>query len=511
MTVSTYQQTSLGTQAQSVDGDLSVLSRLGAAFAPHAQATPDMTVALDAGHVFDGAALTEVAAQSASLTAPAANPRIDRIVINQLTGTVSVVTGTEAASPAVPAIPSGFAPVARVRLSAGATVITNDMITDERDLSALGRIIAVEAGTGLTGGGSSGTVTISLETPVAVALGGTGTATAAANTVFAGPASGTDAAPSFRSLTLADLPADVATTEDVAAAIAVETERAESVEALLAPLSSPALTGTPTAPTAPAGTDTTQIATTAFVASAVVAGGLQHGQCYLTLSGGNLLLSPYNGNRLIIGGVEQTIPATGVSLAPTNLMVDTLYYIYAGMVSETMMLVASTTGHSTDATTGIEVMTGNSAYTFVGWACPTIGPAWVSSPAKQYVINYFNRRNLPLVGATTSSAITATALTEVTTNARAYFISCGESGDIGAVGSTVHWVGGDSVGIMVGLDGVAGGTQSNGMSFPGGAPATAAARLTQTIAEGLHYASPMAYVAVQYGTAYVAICGTIRG
>lgn len=39
--------------------------------------------------------------------------------------------------------------------------------------------------------------------------------------------------------------------------------------ALKAPLASPALTGTPTAPTAPAGTDTTQIATTEFVTDAV--------------------------------------------------------------------------------------------------------------------------------------------------------------------------------------------------------------------------------------------------
>ena len=36
-----------------------------------------------------------------------------------------------------------------------------------------------------------------------------------------------------------------------------------------APLASPDLTGTPTAPTAAAGTNTTQIATTAFVAAAV--------------------------------------------------------------------------------------------------------------------------------------------------------------------------------------------------------------------------------------------------
>ena len=38
-----------------------------------------------------------------------------------------------------------------------------------------------------------------------------------------------------------------------------------------APLASPALTGTPTAPTASAGTNTTQVATTAFVNTAIVA------------------------------------------------------------------------------------------------------------------------------------------------------------------------------------------------------------------------------------------------
>ena len=48
-----------------------------------------------------------------------------------------------------------------------------------------------------------------------------------------------------------------------------EITRAKSAEALKAPLASPTLTGTPTAPTATAGTNTTQIATTAFVQTAV--------------------------------------------------------------------------------------------------------------------------------------------------------------------------------------------------------------------------------------------------
>jgi hypothetical protein len=47
--------------------------------------------------------------------------------------------------------------------------------------------------------------------------------------------------------------------------------------ALKAPLASPALTGAPTAPTAGAGTSTTQLATTAFVATALAATGASVG------------------------------------------------------------------------------------------------------------------------------------------------------------------------------------------------------------------------------------------
>ena len=60
------------------------------------------------------------------------------------------------------------------------------------------------------------------------------------------------------------------------AAIAAETTRAEAAESLLAPQASPALTGTPTAPTAALGTNTTQIATTAFAGAAAGAAALAY-------------------------------------------------------------------------------------------------------------------------------------------------------------------------------------------------------------------------------------------
>ena len=67
-----------------------------------------------------------------------------------------------------------------------------------------------------------------------------------------------------------DLGSDIADVRtDLGADILAEQTRAENVEALKAPLASPALTGTPTAPTAAAGTANTQIATTAYADNAV--------------------------------------------------------------------------------------------------------------------------------------------------------------------------------------------------------------------------------------------------
>lgn len=56
---------------------------------------------------------------------------------------------------------------------------------------------------------------------------------------------------------------------DATTKVATETSRATTAEGLLAPKASPALTGVPTSPTAAGGTNTTQVATTAFVTTAV--------------------------------------------------------------------------------------------------------------------------------------------------------------------------------------------------------------------------------------------------
>jgi len=144
MAVSTFTQSDASTQAvlqypEIVDGDISVMARIAAAFAPHAQAAPNMTVEVDAGHLMIGSALIEVPAQAtAPITAPASNPRIDRVVVNSTTGVALVVSGTEASAPTPPSIPAGNAPVAQVLLQPATTEITNDQISDERDFTKLG-------------------------------------------------------------------------------------------------------------------------------------------------------------------------------------------------------------------------------------------------------------------------------------------------------------------------------------------------------------------------------------
>ena len=88
-------------------------------------------------------------------------------------------------------------------------------------------------------------------------------ATQTANQVFAGPTTGSPAAPTFRALVSTDLPSHTHAISDV-------TGLQTALDAK-APLDSPTFTGTPAAPTPSAGNNSTQIATTAYVDGAVAA------------------------------------------------------------------------------------------------------------------------------------------------------------------------------------------------------------------------------------------------
>jgi hypothetical protein len=133
-----------------------------------------------------------------------------------------------------------------------------------------------------------------------------------------------------------------------------------------APLASPALTGTPTAPTAAANTNTTQLATTAFV-TAAVASGLAIGKTVGSGTAGSFL---YVGTGPVLAqtsnlSTDATGAKLGIGTSPTYyLHVAAGYSVVFGNLSMWSAPEASLTGRGVFATTDMGLYNFNGAVEF---------------------------------------------------------------------------------------------------------------------------------------------------
>lgn len=256
-------------------------------------------------------------------------------------------------------------------------------------------------------------------------------------------------------------------------------------------------------PTAPVGDNSAKLATTALLNSLAF-----HGNCRISKSGANLLLSPLNGNKLMVNGTVQAIPSAGITLAPTGLLATTLYYIYAYMNAGVMTLEASTTGHSTDANTGVEIKTGDATRTLVGMAYCKTAATFTDSDSQRLVASWSNRsaRKLyNLFSAVRSS--TSTVLAEISSEIRCEFICWADESCKATFFGEASNSAGANQNSALGWDGAAnfdGVLQTQSTS-----PAMFCAPGNRTLSEGFHYATGLGALSSGTGTWGISSTGAV--
>lgn len=234
---------------------------------------------------------------------------------------------------------------------------------------------------------------------------GTGDITGAGGAILASPAfTGTPSAPTA---TAGTATTQLATTAFVQAAISsvsgVTTFNSRSGAVTLtwadvsatgaAPLGSPAFTGSPTAPTPAAGSNNTQLATTAYVAAALVGAGVTS----FNGRGGAVILT--SADLSAAGGALLSSPAfTGTPTAPTAATVDSSTTIATTAFVKAALPVASSS---------VPLMNGTAAVgTGTTWArSDHVHPTDTSRAAASALANY-----LPLAGGTLTGNVNGTTI-----------------------------------------------------------------------------------------------------
>lgn len=122
-----------------IDANFAVAQRVADAFAPKPSSPAAMSVAIDPGFVVSIGpsglqSVVEIGAQSVTIAAApgAPNNRIDLIVLDEASGSASVIAGTPAGTPVPPGLTPGKKQLGLVSVPNGTTSIANTNITDLR-------------------------------------------------------------------------------------------------------------------------------------------------------------------------------------------------------------------------------------------------------------------------------------------------------------------------------------------------------------------------------------------
>lgn len=216
------------------------------------------------------------------------------------------------------------------------------------------------------------------------------------------------------------------------------------------------------------------------------------GQCRLVLSAGNIVLQPYQGDLLCVGGANIELPPAGVTLAPAGLAVGALLYVYASYPGSVWTLTAEATVPTADAVNGSQIKTGDPLKALVGMVYLKTGPVFADTAAARLVASWFNPRPRSCANFYTAVSPAAdktnTSYAELDAAARVEFLTWGDAVNMGAGFSFIN-SGANTVAAGIAFDGIALGEQAAGFAHANNLTNSLSARASPELARGYHYAT----------------------
>jgi hypothetical protein len=174
--------------------------------------------------------------------------------------------------------------------------------------------------------------------------------------------------------------------DELTAAVAAEATARQEADALLAPLASPALTGTPTAPTAASGTDTTQIATTAFVQSEVASK-------FVKIAGPRGSLAGYAASEAVTAASTTEGEGAEAVETPAAVTVTKASRDYIEIATSGAVTLTFTPASAGEAATKVIKLTASASTTLTvsgaSWANGASAPTWGTSGAVLIIVASF--------------------------------------------------------------------------------------------------------------------------